>query len=159
MCTSTSVISTPGNRRCTLAPSGFADTPELGLRNIKNLNVLTKFWYMAADIHTHVCNAATLVWGSLRLAPITLSATSAFTLASKICKLAVGSLVPVTKGRRKGAPGVYCLCMCQVPMVICILLRYTKITNFSLPAERSHCRAMLLVGHNLKDFKSEIISL
>ena len=24
-----------------------------------------------ANIHTHVCNAVTLVWGSLRLAPIT----------------------------------------------------------------------------------------
>ena len=24
------------------------------------------------DIHTHVCNAVPLVWGSLRLAPITI---------------------------------------------------------------------------------------
>ena len=45
-------------------------------------------------------------------------------------------------------------------MVTCILLRYTKIkTNFSLPAERSHCRGMFLVRRNLKDFKSEIILL
>ena len=41
-----------------------------------NLNICSfnwNLWYMAtskqADIHTHVCNAVTLVWGSLRLAP------------------------------------------------------------------------------------------
>ena len=46
---------------------------------VKYLNVLIEnFWYMAArkqaskqaSIHTHVSNAVTLVWGSLRLAPI-----------------------------------------------------------------------------------------
>ena len=30
-----------------------------------------KFWYMAANRHTHAsCNVVTLVWGSLRLAPM-----------------------------------------------------------------------------------------
>lgn len=46
-------------------------------------------------------------------------------------------LVPGADGKGKGAPGVYCLRMCEVPMVTCILLCYTKImTNFSLPAEK-----------------------
>ena len=109
------------------------------------------------DIHTHVRNAVTLVWGSLRLAPITLSATSTVHFGfKKSANWLLCSLVPGTEGRRKGVPGVYCLRMCQVPMVICILLRYTKIT---MNSERPHCRAMLLVRHNLKDFKLEIILL
>ena len=41
---------------------------------------------------------------------------------------------------------VNCPCMRQVPMVTCILLFYTEITtNFNLPAERLHCKAMLRV--------------
>lgn len=31
------------------------------------------------------------------------------------------------EGRGKEAPGIYCLCMCQVPMVTCKLLWCTKI--------------------------------
>ena len=57
-------------------------------------------------------------------------------------------------------PGVHCSPMRQVSMVTCILLCYTKImTNFSLPAERPHCRAMLLARNIWKDLKPEIISL
>ena len=48
-------------------------------------------------------------------------------------------------------PGVQCSRMCHVSMATCILLRYTKITtNFSLPAGRPHCRAMLLARNILK---------
>ena len=57
-------------------------------------------------------------------------------------------------------PGVHCSRMRQVSMVSCILLHYTKITTiFSLPAERPHCRAMLLARNIWTDLKSEIISL
>ena len=54
----------------------------------------------------------------------------------------------------------HCLGLHQVPMVTCILLRYTTdTTNLSLPSERPHCRAMFLVRHIWKDLNSEIISL
>ena len=67
---------------------------------------------------------------------------------------------PAPRGEGKRALGVYCSRMCQVPVVTCILLRYTKITtNFCLPAERPHCRAMFLVRHIQKDLKSENVSL
>ena len=46
--------------------------------NIRSFNL--NFRYMAtskqADIHTHVRNAVTLVWGSLRLAPMRISSSS-----------------------------------------------------------------------------------
>ena len=39
-------------------------------------------------------------------------------------------------GEEEREPGTHCLRMRQVPLVTCILLRYTKITvNFCLPAE------------------------
>ena len=64
------------------------------------------------------------------------------------------------RGGEKKAPGVHCSHMHQVSMVTCILFRYTKITtNFSLPAGRPHCRAMLLARNIWKNLKSEIISL
>ena len=67
-----------------------------------------------------------------------------------------GGNIHSTEGRGKKL-GVYCLHMLQVPMVTCILLRYTKITtNFSLPTERPHCRAMLLARHIWKNMKSGI---
>ena len=70
------------------------------------------------------------------------------------------SLVPGAVRREKRVPGVHCSRMRQVSMVACILLHYTKImTNFSLPAERPHCRAMFLARNIWKDLKSEIISL
>ena len=71
------------------------------------------------------------------------------------------NLVPrATRRGEKRAPGVRCSRMHQVSMVTCILLCYTKITtSFSLPAERPHCRAMLLARIIWKDLKSEIISL
>ena len=54
----------------------------------------------------------------------------------------------------------HCLGLHQVPMVTCILLRYTTdTTNLSLPSERPQCRAMFLVRHIWKDLNSEIISL
>ena len=70
------------------------------------------------------------------------------------------SLIPGTEGRGKKALVVYCLHMLQVPMVTCILLCYTKITtNFSLPAERPHCRVMLLARQIWKNMKSKIYHL
>ena len=40
-------------------------------------------------------------------------------------------------GEEEREPGTHCSCMCQVSLVTCILLHYTKITvNFCLPPER-----------------------
>ena len=51
-------------------------------------------------------------------------------------------------GEEEREPGTHCLHMRQVPLVTCILLRYTKITvNFCLPAKRPHCIVILPVGH------------
>ena len=71
MCTSTSVVSTPGNRRCTLAIA-LPGLHELNLRSIKIQMHSFKIYgiWLQANIHTHVHNAVTLVWGSLSLAPI-----------------------------------------------------------------------------------------
>ena len=70
------------------------------------------------------------------------------------------SLVPGAARREKRAPAVHCSRMREVSMVTCILLRYTNITtNFSLPAERPHGRAMLLARIIWMDLESEIISL
>ena len=87
MCTSTSVISTPGNRRCTLAfrlhgtPSSiFVRGPIFVILKFKRAHLkFSVYGRKQTDrqtdrhtyIHTHMCNAVTLVWGSLRLAPIT----------------------------------------------------------------------------------------
>ena len=66
----------------------------------------------------------------------------------------------VLRRRGKRVPGAYCLGLHQVPMVTCILLRYTTITtNLSLPSERPHCRAMFIVRHIWKESNSKIISL
>ena len=57
-------------------------------------------------------------------------------------------------------PGTHCLRMCQVPLVTCILLRYSKITiNFCSPAERLHFMVILPVGHIRAVLKSNTISL
>ena len=82
MCTSTSVVSTPGNRHCTLAVV-LPGLHELNLRNIKCAHLkFTVYGYKQANkqaskqasrqarIHMHVCNVVMLMWGSLRLAPI-----------------------------------------------------------------------------------------
>ena len=62
---------------------------------------------------------------------------------------------PVPQGEgKKRAPGVHCSRMCQVSMVTCILLRYTKITtNFSLPAERPHCQGYVPCEDHLERFE------
>ena len=63
-------------------------------------------------------------------------------------------------GEEEREPGTHCSRMRQVPLVTCILLRYTKITvNFCLPPERSHCMVILPVGHIRAVLKSKIISL
>ena len=78
MCTSTSVISTPGNQRCTLAfrlhstPSSiFVRDPIFVILKFKcaHLKFLV-YGRKQTNIHTHVHNGVTLVWGSLRLAPM-----------------------------------------------------------------------------------------
>ena len=49
------------------------------------------------------------------------------------------------RGEEEREPGTHCSRMRQVPLVTCILLRYTKITvNFCLPAERPHCIVITL---------------
>ena len=54
----------------------------------------------------------------------------------------------------------HCLRMHQVPLVTCILLRYTKVAvKFCLPAERPHCIVLLPVGHVRTVLKSQTISL
>ena len=88
MCTSTfsRLNSDPGNQRCTLVSSLQASPTELDLRKIKiymhSFKILKNYLrYMAAtkqaskqaSTHTHVRNAVTLVWGSLRLAPISVN--------------------------------------------------------------------------------------
>ena len=77
MCTSTSVISTPGNRCCTLAfrlhtPSSIFVILNFKCAHLKFLVYGRKQTDRQTYIHTHVCNAVTLVWGSLRLTPISL---------------------------------------------------------------------------------------
>ena len=63
-------------------------------------------------------------------------------------------------GEEGREPGTHCSRMRQIPLVICILLRYTKITvNFCLPAERLHCLVILPVGYIWAVLKSKTISL
>ena len=63
-------------------------------------------------------------------------------------------------GEEEREPGTHCSRMRQVPLVTCILLRYTKITvNFCLPPERPHCMVILPVGHIRAILKSKTISL
>ena len=63
-------------------------------------------------------------------------------------------------GEEEREPGTHCSRMRQVPLVTCILLRYTKITvNFCLPPERPHCMVILPVGHIRAVLKSKTISL
>ena len=83
MCTSTSVISTPGNRCCTLAFRLHTPTSIFVILKFKRAHLkflvygrkqtdrqTDRHTYIHTYIHTHVRNAVTLVWGSLRLAPI-----------------------------------------------------------------------------------------
>ena len=72
VCASTSVVSTPGNRRCTLAIATSSISVILKIRADLKFSVSgwSKQASKQASIHTHVCNEVTLVWGSLRLAPI-----------------------------------------------------------------------------------------
>ena len=70
MCTSTSVVSTPGNRRCTqgIGPSGFAHRDAEYMSSI--FVKCTVYGYKEASKHIHTsANEFTLVWGSLGLAP------------------------------------------------------------------------------------------
>ena len=63
-------------------------------------------------------------------------------------------------GEEEREPGTHCSRMRQVPLVTCLLLRYTKITvNFCLPPERSHCMVTLPVGQIRAVLKSKTISL
>ena len=63
-------------------------------------------------------------------------------------------------GEEEKEPGTHCSRMRRVPLVTCILLRYTKITvNFCLPPERPYCRVILPVRHLRAVLKSETISL
>ena len=63
-------------------------------------------------------------------------------------------------GEEEREPGTYCSHMCQVPLVTCILLHYTKImVNFCLPADRPHCMVILPIGHVRAVLKSKTISL
>ena len=63
-------------------------------------------------------------------------------------------------GEEERESGTHCSRMRQVPLVTCILLRYTKITvNFCLPPERSHCMVILPVGHIRAVLKSKTITL
>ena len=63
-------------------------------------------------------------------------------------------------GEEEKEPGTHCSRMHQVPLVTCILLRYTKTNgNFCLPAERPQCKIILPVRHLWAVFKSETILL
>ena len=52
-------------------------------------------------------------------------------------------------GEEEREPGTHCSRMRQVPMVTCILLRYTGLDygQFLIPPERPHCMVILPVGH------------
>ena len=74
MCTSTSVISSPGNHQCTLAFGFHTPSSIFVILKFKRAQLkLTVYGRKQANIHTHVYNAVTPVWGSLRLAPIILT--------------------------------------------------------------------------------------
>ena len=74
--------------------------------------------------------------------------------------VAVASFPGSCAGEEEREPGTHCLRVRQVPLVTCILLRYTKITvNFCLPPERPHCMVILPVGHIRAILKSKTISL
>ena len=90
MCTSTAVNSTLGNRRCTLAftlhtPSSIFVILKFKRAHLKFSVYGRKQTDRQTDrqtyIHTHVCNAVTLVWGSLRLAPNSSICSHFFTFA------------------------------------------------------------------------------
>ena len=74
--------------------------------------------------------------------------------------LGLASLPGSRAGEEEREPGTHCLRMRQVPLVTCILLRYTKTNgNFCLPAESPQCKIILPVRHLRVVFKSETISL
>ena len=66
-------------------------------------------------------------------------------------------------GQEEREPGTHCSRMRWVPLITCIILRYTKITvNSCLPAERphrTHCIVTLPVGHTQAVLKSQTISI
>ena len=63
-------------------------------------------------------------------------------------RLTLASFPGSCVGEEEREPGKHCSRMHQVPLVTCILLRYTKINgNFCLPAERPQCKAILPVKH------------
>ena len=79
MCASTSVVSTPSNRRYILvlrfhppAPSSIFIMLKFKRAHFKIYGIWPQAIKQAskqASLHTHVCNAVMLVWGSLRLTP------------------------------------------------------------------------------------------
>ena len=79
-------------------------------------------------------------------------------VASDSCaaSMSVASFPGSCAGEEEREPGTHCSRMRQVPLVTCILLRYTKITvNFCLPPERPHCMVILPVGHIRAILKSK----
>ena len=79
----------------------------------------------------------------MELVIITLTSKPTLTVVHSLCLGASGRLASFPgscAGEEEREPGTHCSCMRQVPLVTCILLRYTKImVNFCLPPERSHC--------------------
>ena len=62
-------------------------------------------------------------------------------------------------GQEKREPGTHCSRMCQVSLVTCILLYYTKIAvNFCSPPERPHCMVILPLRLIQAVFRSKTIS-
>ena len=51
-------------------------------------------------------------------------------------------------GEEKREPGTHCLRMGQVPLVTCVYSAAQKL-NFCLPAERPHCRVIILPVRHL----------
>ena len=104
------------------------------------------------------CNISYLKWGP----PSYIISHPSDNIHTPRSLLFTYSLLPGTEGEGQRAPGDHCLCMRQVPMVICILHCYTKITtDFILPAD---CwKATLLRLCSLcdiqKDLKSQIVLL
>ena len=74
--------------------------------------------------------------------------------------LATASLTGSCAEEEEREPGTHCSRMRQVPLLTCILLRYTKITiSFCLPPERPHCMIILPVGYIRAVLKSKTTSL
>ena len=80
-------------------------------------------------------------------------------LETKLAAKDIASFPGSCAGEEEREPGTHCSRMRQVPLVTCVLLRYTKISNFCLPPERPHCMVILPVGHIRAILKSKTISL